>query len=212
MLDIPCNNETAGESQKILSCGISVAARMKQRRQENLFPEVGCVLLRALPCRNCTAQLAHCKECFIAGCRARLPKNGRVVPTTSKTSFSARFSWPEHASAFDRSPTFVGWQGPTLIQRSGVCIGPCVAPALWEVFLVKVDRCVERCRNGGAVKRIFRYVDGAGGSKECWSCQQGVQQGVLPFPSPLPPDLWVSSKYPQSTSFPSSAYLRGADA
>lgn len=60
--------------------------------------------------------------------------------------------------AFYLSYTFVGWQGQTLIQQSGVCIASCVAPVLCEIFLAKIDRCVQGCLNG-AVKSIFRYVD-----------------------------------------------------
>lgn len=43
-------------------------------------------------------------------------------------------------------------------QRSGVCIGSKVAPALSNIFLGRVDRSIENSLDGAVIK-VFRYVD-----------------------------------------------------
>ncbi|KAM7297286.1 uncharacterized protein ISCGN_022439 [Ixodes scapularis] len=56
--------------------------------------------------------------------------------------------------------SLVEYEGEIFIQRSGVCIGSCLAPILSEIFLFFVDRAVqEDLARSGSGCRIFRFVD-----------------------------------------------------
>uniref|UniRef100_A0A6M2CYP7 Putative tick transposon ovary overexpressed n=1 Tax=Rhipicephalus microplus TaxID=6941 RepID=A0A6M2CYP7_RHIMP len=54
--------------------------------------------------------------------------------------------------------TLVTWNGKVFAQKSGVCIGSCVAPILSTIFLAKVDRAIQGSLVDLAIK-VFRYVD-----------------------------------------------------
>ncbi|KAH8024116.1 hypothetical protein HPB51_021737 [Rhipicephalus microplus] len=54
--------------------------------------------------------------------------------------------------------TLVTWKGKVFAQKSGVCIGSCVAPILSTIFLAKVDRAIQGSLFDLAIK-VFRYVD-----------------------------------------------------
>ncbi|XP_077498752.1 uncharacterized protein LOC144109846 [Amblyomma americanum] len=54
--------------------------------------------------------------------------------------------------------TFIGWQGKLFAQKSGVCIGSSVAPVLSDIFLLYVDRDLEKNLSGLHLKTV-RYVD-----------------------------------------------------
>lgn len=59
---------------------------------------------------------------------------------------------------FYLSATFIGFENKLYIQRNGVCIGSCVAPALCNTFLSFVDRAFKSALDNDLVQ-IFRYVD-----------------------------------------------------
>lgn len=45
------------------------------------------------------------------------------------------------------------------LQKSGVCIGSCVAPVLSDIYSSKVDRDIEGALGTTKVKEVVRYVD-----------------------------------------------------
>ncbi|XP_042149365.1 uncharacterized protein LOC121837684, partial [Ixodes scapularis] len=53
----------------------------------------------------------------------------------------------------------VGWQEGCYRQKSGVCIGSCVAPVLRDIYLGEVDCGIERELGGTSIIKIIRYVD-----------------------------------------------------
>nr|XP_054933396.1 uncharacterized protein LOC129387829 [Dermacentor andersoni]XP_054933397.1 uncharacterized protein LOC129387829 [Dermacentor andersoni]XP_054933398.1 uncharacterized protein LOC129387829 [Dermacentor andersoni]XP_054933399.1 uncharacterized protein LOC129387829 [Dermacentor andersoni]XP_054933400.1 uncharacterized protein LOC129387829 [Dermacentor andersoni]XP_054933401.1 uncharacterized protein LOC129387829 [Dermacentor andersoni]XP_054933402.1 uncharacterized protein LOC129387829 [Dermac len=59
---------------------------------------------------------------------------------------------------FYLSATFIRFENNLFIQKNGVCIGSCVAPAPCNIFLSFVDRALKSALNNDSVQ-IFRYVD-----------------------------------------------------
>lgn len=55
--------------------------------------------------------------------------------------------------------TFITWDNQCFLQKSGVCIGSCIAPILSDLFLSYLDRHISLQVQGTAVFKIFRYVD-----------------------------------------------------
>lgn len=55
--------------------------------------------------------------------------------------------------------TYIGWKDDLYLQKSGVCIGSCVAPVLSDIFLSGVDRSIHDSFNTLPVRNVFRYVD-----------------------------------------------------
>lgn len=53
----------------------------------------------------------------------------------------------------------VGWSEGGFRQKSGVCIGSCVAPVSREIYLGEVDCDMERALSGTIMKNVIRYVD-----------------------------------------------------
>lgn len=55
--------------------------------------------------------------------------------------------------------TFVSFDTEMYLQKKGICIGSCVAPALCNIFLSSIDRALASSLDNDLVLRIFRYVD-----------------------------------------------------
>lgn len=55
--------------------------------------------------------------------------------------------------------TFITWDNQCFLQKSGVCIGSCIAPILSDLFLSCLDRDISLQVQGTAVFKTFRYVD-----------------------------------------------------
>ncbi|XP_040079191.1 uncharacterized protein LOC115318693, partial [Ixodes scapularis] len=53
----------------------------------------------------------------------------------------------------------VGWRDGCYLQKSGVCIGSCVAPVLSDIYLGAVDCVIESALEGKNVNKVARYVD-----------------------------------------------------
>ncbi|KAM7283947.1 uncharacterized protein ISCGN_001052, partial [Ixodes scapularis] len=53
----------------------------------------------------------------------------------------------------------VGWRDGCYVQKSGVCIGSCVAPVLSDIYLGAVDCAIERELGSRGVNKVARYVD-----------------------------------------------------
>lgn len=54
---------------------------------------------------------------------------------------------------------FVCFEGKTFVQRSGVCIGSCVAPILSDIYLASVDRNITASLDKQVFFKVVRYVD-----------------------------------------------------
>lgn len=55
--------------------------------------------------------------------------------------------------------TYVEWDGSLYLQKSGVCIGSCLAPFLSDLFLARAGRTISSLLEGSGVIRVFRFVD-----------------------------------------------------
>ncbi|CAN7948473.1 unnamed protein product, partial [Ixodes hexagonus] len=55
--------------------------------------------------------------------------------------------------------TFASWEGLTYLQKTGVCIGSCIAPVLSDLYLAFHNRLLQHNLDQSKVVRIFRYVD-----------------------------------------------------
>lgn len=55
--------------------------------------------------------------------------------------------------------TFASWNNSTYIQKSGVCIGSCIAPILSDIFLAHHDRILASRLDQAVVPKVFRFVD-----------------------------------------------------
>lgn len=55
--------------------------------------------------------------------------------------------------------TYVSWNDKIFIQREGVCIGSCVAPALSDLFLGHLDRLLADRLQSTNVIKVYRFVD-----------------------------------------------------
>lgn len=55
--------------------------------------------------------------------------------------------------------TYVTWEGNVYLQKRGVCIGSCIAPALSDLFLAQKDRLLQNALTRTNVRGVFRYVD-----------------------------------------------------
>ncbi|KAM7293246.1 uncharacterized protein ISCGN_026376 [Ixodes scapularis] len=53
----------------------------------------------------------------------------------------------------------VGLRDGCYLQKSGVCIGSCVAPVLSDIYLGAVDCAIESALEGKNVNKVARYVD-----------------------------------------------------
>ncbi|XP_049528721.1 LOW QUALITY PROTEIN: uncharacterized protein LOC125947615 [Dermacentor silvarum] len=56
--------------------------------------------------------------------------------------------------------TFVSWEESQYIQKSGICIGSCLAPVLSDIYLAKKEsRTIQTCLDMSLVAKVCRYVD-----------------------------------------------------
>lgn len=55
--------------------------------------------------------------------------------------------------------TYVSWNDKIFIQKEGVCIGSCVAPALSDLFLGHLDRLLADRLQSTNVIKVYRFVD-----------------------------------------------------
>lgn len=53
----------------------------------------------------------------------------------------------------------VGWRDGFYLQKTGVCIGSCVAPILSDIFLGEVDSAVAGALEATSVRKVLCYVD-----------------------------------------------------
>lgn len=60
---------------------------------------------------------------------------------------------------FYLTSTVVMFNNLSYIQKQGICIGSCVAPVLWDIFLSQCDRDISQNLPNNLVARVFRYVD-----------------------------------------------------
>ncbi|XP_042148898.1 uncharacterized protein LOC121837360, partial [Ixodes scapularis] len=60
---------------------------------------------------------------------------------------------------FYLNSTVVTFNKEHYIQKRGICIGSCVAPALTDVYLSKCNRAIDDSLDIPQVSRMFRYVD-----------------------------------------------------
>lgn len=55
--------------------------------------------------------------------------------------------------------TFATWNGSTYLQKTGICIGSCIAPVLSDLFLAFHNRILQQNLDSSKIVRVFRYVD-----------------------------------------------------
>lgn len=55
--------------------------------------------------------------------------------------------------------TFVIWNDKKFIQKSGICIGSCLAPILSDIYLAHPDRVVASKLDDSVVVKVCRFVD-----------------------------------------------------
>ncbi|KAM7304805.1 hypothetical protein ISCGN_014705 [Ixodes scapularis] len=96
--------------------------------------------------------------------------------------------------------SLVEYEGEIFIQRSGVCIGSCLAPILSEIFLFFVDRAVqEDLARSGSGCRIFRppreQVRLPGSAIDLPSTDQSLGLGILAPPNMLTDAAWVGCSF-----------------
>ena len=55
--------------------------------------------------------------------------------------------------------SFVTWNDDNFIQKSGICIGSCLAPILSDIYLARHDRHIATKLDGSVVFKVCRFVD-----------------------------------------------------
>ncbi|XP_075737707.1 uncharacterized protein LOC142777277 [Rhipicephalus microplus] len=61
--------------------------------------------------------------------------------------------------SFYLKATFVSWEDKNYLQKSGICIGSCLAPILSDIFLAHHDRVLSNKLDDSVVFKVCRFVD-----------------------------------------------------